>query len=124
MSAKTWTYGTSIPADLWGFRSIQDSPYRPVLTARPLSRTLNHAANFGRSAFRVPQLEWLFWRGATWCYATYALVALLARARRCRPLLALAGVSSACSSPCSQPIPRRASATWQRRCSSACSACR
>ncbi|MFE6753933.1 hypothetical protein ACFVDQ_10065 [Streptomyces sp. NPDC057684] len=92
-SARTWTYGTSIPADLWGFRSIQDSPYRPVLTARPLSQTLNHAATFGRSAFRVPQLEWLFWRGATWCYAGYALAALLARARRCRPLLALAGVS-------------------------------
>ncbi|MFE6802249.1 hypothetical protein ACFVEN_11245 [Streptomyces sp. NPDC057681] len=92
-SARTWTYGTSIPADLWGFRSIQDSPYRPVLTARPLSQTLNHAATFGRSAFRVPQLEWLFWRGATWCYTGYALAALLARARRCRPLLALAGVS-------------------------------
>ncbi|MGW6398656.1 hypothetical protein [Streptomyces sp. NPDC055134] len=92
-SARTWTYGTSIPADLWGFRSIQDSPYRPVLTARPLSQTLNHAATFGRSAFLVPQLEWLFWRGAAWCYATYALVALLARARRCRPLLALAGVT-------------------------------
>ncbi|MFC9529597.1 hypothetical protein [Streptomyces sp. NPDC056975] len=92
-SARTWTYGTSIPADLWGFRPIQDSPYRPVLKARPLSQALNHAATFGRSAFRVPQLEWLFWRGATWCYATYALVALLARARRCRPLLALTGVT-------------------------------
>jgi len=91
--ARTWTYGTSIPADLWGFRPVQDNPYRPVLKARPLSQALNHAATFGRSAFRVPELEWLFWRGATWCYATYALVSLLTRARRCRPLFALAGVT-------------------------------
>jgi hypothetical protein len=92
-SARTWTYGTSIPADVWGYRGMQNSPYRPVLKARPLSQTLHHAAAFGRSAFHVPQLEWLFWRGATWCYATYALVALLTRARSCRPLLALAGVT-------------------------------
>lgn len=91
--ARTWTYGTSIPADLWGFSPIEDSPYRSRLKARPLSRALHHAATFGRSAFGVPQLEWLLWRGATWCYATYALVALLTRARRRRALLALAGVS-------------------------------
>lgn len=91
--ARTWTYGTSIPADLWGFSPIEDSPYRLLIKARPLSHALNHAATFGRSAFGVPQLEWLLWRGATWCYATYALVALLTRARRRRALLALAGVS-------------------------------
>ncbi|MGW7411793.1 hypothetical protein [Streptomyces sp. NPDC054863] len=92
-NARTWTYGTSIPADVWGYRGMQHSPYLPVLKSRPLSQALHHAAVFGRSAFGVPQLEWLFWRGATWCYATYALVALLTRARRCRPLLALAGVT-------------------------------
>ena len=91
-NARTWVYGTSIPADLWGYTAIEDSPYRPALKARPLSRSLNHAATFSRAAFGVPQLEWLFWRGSTWCYAAYVLVALLARARRCRPLLALAGV--------------------------------
>ncbi|MHC5257593.1 hypothetical protein ACYSUO_06895 [Streptomyces sp. UC4497] len=90
--ARTWTYGTSIPADLWGYGPIEDSPYRSLLKARPLSSTLHQAATFGRSAFGVPQLEWLLWRGATWCYATYVLVALLARARRRRVLLALAAV--------------------------------
>ncbi|MEV6103439.1 hypothetical protein AB0M28_01835 [Streptomyces sp. NPDC051940] len=91
--ARTWTYGTAVPADLWGFGAIQDSPYKAVLKARPPSQALNHAAVFARSAFGVPQLEWLLWRGATWCWATYALVVLLARARRRRALLALAGVS-------------------------------
>ncbi|NBE50241.1 hypothetical protein [Streptomyces boluensis] len=90
-SARTWVYATSIPADLWGFRA-EEIPYRPQLKARPLSSTLHDAADFGRAAFGVPQLEWLFWRGATWCYATYALVALLSRARRCRALLGLVGV--------------------------------
>ncbi|MFF3490580.1 hypothetical protein ACFYWS_04460 [Streptomyces sp. NPDC002795] len=91
-SARTWTYGTAIPADLWGYGAIEDSPYRSQLKARPLSPALNHAATSARSAFGVPQLEWLLWRGAIWCYATYALVTLLARARRRRVLLALAGV--------------------------------
>ncbi|MER5176818.1 hypothetical protein ABT009_00295 [Streptomyces sp. NPDC002896] len=96
--ARTWTYDTAIRADLWGFAVWnwglpKDSPYLPVLKARPPSEALNHAATFGRAAFGVPQLEWLFWRGATWSYATYIVVALLTRARRCRPLLALAGVT-------------------------------
>ncbi|MGP3775930.1 hypothetical protein ACTWJ8_34410 [Streptomyces sp. SDT5-1] len=91
--ARTWTYNTTIPADLWGYGPIQDSPYRDQLKARPLSSTLHDAATFGRSAFLVPQLEWLLWRGATWCYLTYVLVALLARARRRRALLSLAGVT-------------------------------
>jgi hypothetical protein len=93
----TWISGTSIPPNLWGLTvwkpEITDNPYRPMLTARPLSQPLNHAAKFSRAVFRVPQLEWLFWRGATWCYATYVLVAMFSRTQRCRPLLALAGVS-------------------------------
>ncbi|MEU6657773.1 hypothetical protein [Streptomyces sp. NPDC046821] len=92
-NARTWTYNSAIPADLWGYQPIAGNPYRPLLKARPLSDSLHQAATFSREAFRVPQLEWLLWRGATWCYATYALVALLARNRRCRSLLALAGVS-------------------------------
>ncbi|MFD7293008.1 hypothetical protein ACFV9W_06935 [Streptomyces sp. NPDC059897] len=91
-SARTWTYDTQIPADLWGYGAIEGNPYRSALTARPLSSTLHDTATFGRSAFLVPQLEWLLWRGAIWCYAIYALVVLLARARGRRCLLALAGV--------------------------------
>ncbi|MDI3403978.1 hypothetical protein [Streptomyces cavernicola] len=90
---RTWTYNSTIPADLWGYKGMAGNPYRPLLKARPLSDTLHHAATFAREASRVPQLEWLLWRGATWCYATYALIALLSRARRCRALLALGSVS-------------------------------
>ncbi|MBA4860315.1 hypothetical protein H1V43_02730 [Streptomyces sp. PSKA54] len=95
--ARTWTNGTVIPANLWGFAEwdsgLKDSPYLPVIKTRPLSQDLNDAADFSRYAFHVPQLEWLFWRGATWSYATYVLIALLTRARRCRALLALSGVT-------------------------------
>jgi hypothetical protein len=75
------------------YPEMQKSPYRQAAQPRPLSTTLNHAADFTYDTSRVPQLEWLLWRGAIWCYATYVLVARLARTRNCRPLLTLAGLT-------------------------------
>jgi len=81
------------PAFYKWYPEMKTSPYRQAAQPRPLSKALNHAGVFGYAAARVPQLEWLLWRGAIWCYATYVLVARLARARGCRPLFALTGVT-------------------------------
>lgn len=83
-----------VPADLFGWTTfneeMRNSPYRPVLRTRPISRSLHDAAVFLRVATDSHSLEWLFWRGATWCYVAYAAVALLAWRRRRWALLAVA----------------------------------
>ncbi|MER5176823.1 hypothetical protein ABT009_00320 [Streptomyces sp. NPDC002896] len=93
-SGRTWnTINWVNPTFYRWYPELKKSPYRQAAQPKPLSYTLKHAADFGYAASRIPQLEWILLRGAIWCYATYVLVARLARARNCRPLLALAGVT-------------------------------
>ncbi|NBE50242.1 hypothetical protein [Streptomyces boluensis] len=75
------------------YPEMKTSPYNAAAQPQPVSERLRDVAYFAYEAAHVPQLEWLLWRGAIWCYATYAIVTRLARSRRCRPLFALAGVT-------------------------------
>lgn len=85
-SARTAIHGAGVPEDLFGWArwntEMRTSPYRPILSSRPLSDPLREAATAFREASRAPWLEWLLWRGAFWCYLAYAVV--LARVRRDR----------------------------------------
>ncbi|MFI8965690.1 hypothetical protein ACIGO8_26675 [Streptomyces sp. NPDC053493] len=72
---------------------IKHSPYRPKLKIRPLSEPLHSVADFSWRAFKVPQLQWLLFRGAIWCYATYAIVLLFRRRTKAKGTLALLSVT-------------------------------
>ncbi|GAA2367257.1 hypothetical protein GCM10010404_22220 [Nonomuraea africana] len=85
-----------VPDDLFGW-SMGGKPFpegrnRDILTTRPLSDTLHNVAAFARDVTYTRQVEWIFWRGATWCYVAYAAVIAAAWATRRPALLALAGI--------------------------------
>ena len=71
---------------------VRDNPYRADLATRPLSAAANTGTLFLRRASEVHQLEWLLWRGATWCYVAYLVVWAVARRRRDWALLALVAI--------------------------------
>ncbi|MFE9253546.1 DUF6020 family protein [Streptomyces sp. NPDC006879] len=83
----------TVPADLFGWAEwnpqMRDSPYRPLLKIRPVSQELHDVAYFAWKASRVPQLDWLLYRGAIWCYAAYAIVIAFSRRNRQPAALAL-----------------------------------
>ena len=84
-----------IDPGLWALAArpgMRHNPYRDALRTRPLSFTLNKVGLFLRSASNTPQLEWLLWRGAFWCYVSYLAVYLFARRRRNWALLALGAI--------------------------------
>ncbi|MBC3842156.1 hypothetical protein GXW82_23965 [Streptacidiphilus sp. 4-A2] len=89
-----------IPANLWGYNppshhgAMSHSKYLPVLKTRPLSTTLHRIVTWWHVLSQVPQLQWLLWRGATWCYIGYAAVILYVRRRGDRRMYALAGYCS------------------------------
>lgn len=76
----------SVPKNLFGWADwnpeMADSPYRPILKIRPLNDTLHDAAFFTWKASKTPQLQWLLFRGAIWCYAAYAVVLAFSRRNR------------------------------------------
>ncbi|MFF6777539.1 hypothetical protein ACFY8W_28855 [Streptomyces sp. NPDC012637] len=72
---------------------IKHSEYRPKLKIRPLSEPLHKVADFSWRAFKVPQLQWLLFRGAIWCYATYAIVLLFRRRTKLKGTMALLAVT-------------------------------
>jgi hypothetical protein len=77
-----------------GYR-LQHNPYRAALKPRLLSWKAYSVASFlWRSSF-TPQLDWLLWRGAFWCYLSFLTAYLLARARRDWRLLSLAAMTFA-----------------------------
>ncbi|MFJ8665345.1 hypothetical protein [Streptomyces sp. NPDC093600] len=72
---------------------IKNSEYRPILKIRPLSEPLHKVADFSWRASKVPQLQWLLFRGAIWCYATYAIVLLFRRRTKLPGTFALLSIS-------------------------------
>ncbi|MFF5972000.1 DUF6020 family protein [Streptomyces sp. NPDC012769] len=86
----------AVPKDLFGWADwnpdMKDSPYRPILKVRPLSEKLNDAAYFVWQATKTPQLQWLLFRGAIWCYAAYAIVLAFSRKHRTWAPVALLSV--------------------------------
>ncbi|MFG3099341.1 hypothetical protein ACGFZL_02210 [Streptomyces sp. NPDC048182] len=75
-----------VPENLFGWADwnpeMRHSPYRPELRIRPLDDGLHDVAYFAFKAGRTTQLQWLLVRGATWCYAAYAVFLAFARRRR------------------------------------------
>ena len=95
LRADTVTDPASIDPGLWGLAArpgMRHNPYRDALRTRPLSGTLNKVALFLRSVSNTPQLDWLLWRGAFWCYLSYVAVYLFARRRRNWALLSLGAI--------------------------------
>jgi len=85
--------------DLFGQASpgqrMAHSKYRDVLQTRGISSRLHQ---FGQWLYLISmseQFQWLVWRGAFWCYASYALLIMLARRKRKAgwPYLALGGIT-------------------------------
>ncbi|MDX3527710.1 hypothetical protein P1P75_14975 [Streptomyces sp. ID05-39B] len=76
----------AVPKNLFGWadwnEEMKDSPYRPILKIRPLSEQLNDVADFTWKASKTPQLQWLLFRGAIWCYAAYAVILAFSRRNR------------------------------------------
>ena len=84
-----------ISPNLWGLDSrpyVRFNPYRHAMVTRPLSGSLNKLALFVRAASLTPQLQWILWRAAFWCYVAYLAVFVFARRRRNWALLAMASI--------------------------------
>jgi hypothetical protein len=80
------------PRNLYGLRSyVPDWAERGVLPDPPWG-PLHHAGSFLMRASESTSLEFLLWRGATWCYVAYACAAFAARRLRSRVVLAAAAV--------------------------------
>jgi hypothetical protein len=83
------------PANLFGLARLSDvrhNPYRATFYPHPLSAKLHKAAEFLYSASETPQLQWLLWRGAFWCYVSYLALFAYARARRNWAVLSIGAV--------------------------------
>jgi hypothetical protein len=76
-----------------GHPELYASPYYPSMHVRPLSGTLHHAAEWWYDLGKTPQLNWIIWNGATWCWLGYLVVLRLAHRLRRREVLAPAAVT-------------------------------
>ncbi|WP_035795972.1 hypothetical protein [Kitasatospora mediocidica] len=97
LSGDTWiAYPGVAPQDLYGLAApgtpMASDPYRLALYSHPVSQRLRTVAATWYNAFRVPQLDWIVYRGATWCYLAYAAIAFYVGRRRMRAVYALVGV--------------------------------
>jgi hypothetical protein len=90
--------GTGWSPDLYGYAARQPAMYRsqyyPVMRPHSVYQPLRTAAQFWYNLLTVPQLRWLLWNGAVWCWFLYALAVLLARRLRRWEVLALAAVTA------------------------------
>ncbi|MEV4611866.1 DUF6020 family protein [Kitasatospora sp. NPDC049258] len=81
--------------DLFGFTApggdLEHSRYADTLRPHPVAQPMLRAAIWLHDAFRAPQLDWLFWRGAVWCYLGYAALAVYARRRGSFAVVAVGG---------------------------------
>ncbi|WP_084961706.1 hypothetical protein [Thermoactinospora rubra] len=91
-SGLTYHFSRRPTADSYvGPGKIADFPGRAeVFTLRPLWPWLYGVADAW--VVWTYSLDWLLWRGALWCYVTYAALGLAALARRDRAMLAAAAV--------------------------------
>ncbi|MFC1433172.1 hypothetical protein ACEZDB_21240 [Streptacidiphilus sp. N1-3] len=97
LKAGTLITTTPIPKNLYGWanwnQQVKHSPYRPIMKSRPLSTTLHKAGTFVYNISMTPQLQWLLWRGALWCYLLYGIAIAYAVRLRRRPAYALVGIT-------------------------------
>jgi hypothetical protein len=69
------------------------SPYYPSMHVRPVSSTLHSALDGWYSLGKTPQLNWIIWNGATWCWIGYLVLIRLTRRVWRREVLAIAAIS-------------------------------
>jgi hypothetical protein len=74
---------------------IERSPFADAIRAAPRIDAAHSAGVVLRRLSDARSLEWLAWRGATWCYVAYLAVILFARRRGDVGALALAAVVAA-----------------------------
>jgi hypothetical protein len=92
-AASTYDYLSYVPGNLWGWSqvpAVKYNPYRADFATRPLFG--NSVATFLRLASETRQLDWLLWRGATWTYLAYLMVAAFAVRRRSWAMLSMVAV--------------------------------
>ena len=92
-AAATYDYLSYVPANLWGWSevpAVKHNHYRADFATRPLFG--NGAAVFLRLASETHQLDWLLWRGATWSYLAYLMVAAFARRRKDWAMMSMAAI--------------------------------
>jgi len=70
--------------------AVKYNQYRADFATRPLFG--NGAAVFLRLASTTHQLDWILWRGATWSYLAYLMVAAFARRRKDWAMLSMAAI--------------------------------
>jgi hypothetical protein len=92
LDGATKKYWPPSPVRFYGAYRVRGNPYARALWPRPLSYRAYAAARFLWNASLTPQLDWLLWRGAFWCYLAYLAVWLLSRARHDWRLLTLAAI--------------------------------
>ncbi|MEY9963951.1 hypothetical protein ABIA33_001985 [Streptacidiphilus sp. MAP12-16] len=73
--------------------SLHGNPYLPALVSHPFSATLRRELVSVYNHSKSSTFQWLFWRGASWCYLTYAVLLWTAFRRRARPVVGLIGVT-------------------------------
>ncbi|MFC1418896.1 DUF2079 domain-containing protein [Streptacidiphilus cavernicola] len=88
-------YAGPLKSSIISHPELATSPFRHAFTAHPLSYSLNRVATWWAALAHVPQLTWLFWSGAAWCYLAYALVVRLTRRIWRREVLAVAATTAA-----------------------------
>src|ERR1700730_10370910 len=91
--AATFDYLWYVPSNLWGWSTVpavKYNQYRADFATRPLCG--NGAAVFLRLASTTHQLDWILWRGATWSYLAYLMVAAFARRRKDWVMLSMAAI--------------------------------
>jgi hypothetical protein len=93
----TSTSPTMIKERRFGWNSgpktrLAGSRYLPVLRIRPLIAPAHSLADFAEKASKKRQLDWILWRGATWCYIAYAAVLIFARRRRTPAALSMLAI--------------------------------
>ncbi|MFC1418897.1 hypothetical protein [Streptacidiphilus cavernicola] len=76
-----------------GHPDLYTSRYYPSMHVRPLSDLAHRVLDWWYDLGRTPQILWIVWNGATWCWISYLALARLARRVRRREVLAVAAVT-------------------------------
>ncbi|WP_037605603.1 hypothetical protein [Streptacidiphilus rugosus] len=88
------TYTGPFHDSLISHPELKDSPFYSAFHSAPLSTTLHRAGDWWFGVSRTPQLQWILWGGAVWCYITYFFVVRLTRRVWRREILAIAATTA------------------------------
>ncbi|MEY9845606.1 hypothetical protein [Streptacidiphilus sp. MAP5-3] len=77
---------------MYAHPELYQSPYYGSMHVRPLSTSLHKALNWWYNLGKTPELNWILWNGATWCWIAYLILARLTRKVWRREVLAIGAV--------------------------------